>query len=321
MFKREKVLRQIDVELAYGIRDFEFTGGEPSECRDLRFYCEYVKSRSPESRIAVITNGGLHASDVWDVIDEVLISYHSGMEPVDHTVFPAGSTFAKVLKTAETARKYGVMIRTNTVVASFNVGRLGAIVDDLISSVKPEIVNFLPINLFDESEKYGMRRYIDYELARPVLKAAVDSLSEKLPETLAYIRYMPYCGMSGYEKHIVGTMQHAYDWFDWNIELSGINLLNLMDRYEDDGELLAEIRKRGAERFRNAASNVNFFYEKSDKCLKCRYFMICDGVEKTPGHELLKFIRPEPGPYVKNMLEFLENSTEVKYISKYGRKR
>lgn len=289
MFDREKVIRQIDVELSYGIRDFEITGGEPSECRDLRFYCEYIKEKSPRSRIAIITNGGLCNSDVWDVIDEVLISYHSGRDPVDKSVFPHGSTFDKVLKTAETARKHGVLLRTNTVAASFNLEKLDGITDDIASYIKPDIVNFLPVNLFDESGKYGMRRYIDYGGLRPVLKNSVDVLRNRLPKTLVFIRYMPYCGMTGYEKHLVGTMQHAYDWFDWNIELSGTNLLQLMDKYPADGELLSEIRRRGAARFKNAAADRNFFYEKSNACLKCRYFIICDGMEKTPEHNLLKF--------------------------------
>jgi molybdenum cofactor biosynthesis enzyme MoaA len=43
MFEKAYVLRQIDVEIAYGITDFEITGGEPSECEELRYYCEYIK--------------------------------------------------------------------------------------------------------------------------------------------------------------------------------------------------------------------------------------------------------------------------------------
>jgi len=101
MFEPEKVRRQIDLLLAYGVRDFEITGGEPSECRDLRGYCEYIKKKSPNSKIAVITNGGLHASPVWDVIDEVLLSYHLGRDSsgADMSYFPRGCTYEKALKT------------------------------------------------------------------------------------------------------------------------------------------------------------------------------------------------------------------------------
>jgi molybdenum cofactor biosynthesis enzyme MoaA len=76
MFDFEQVKNQIDFEYEYGIRDFEITGGEPSESLILRDICKYIKEKDNTSKIAIITNGGLFNSDVWDLIDEVLISYH-----------------------------------------------------------------------------------------------------------------------------------------------------------------------------------------------------------------------------------------------------
>ena len=59
MFDLDFIKRQIDFEYDYGIRDFEITGGEPSEYRLLREVCEYIKFKGEKCRIAVITNGGL----------------------------------------------------------------------------------------------------------------------------------------------------------------------------------------------------------------------------------------------------------------------
>ena len=76
MFDFDFIRRQIDFKYAYGIRDFEISGGEPSEYAELRRICEYIKQKDSNSKIAIITNGGLWKSQIWDIIDEVLVSYH-----------------------------------------------------------------------------------------------------------------------------------------------------------------------------------------------------------------------------------------------------
>jgi len=93
MFNRDYVIKQINLLLKYGIKDIEITGGEPSESKDLQFYCEYIKQKSPKSKIAIITNGGLYNSNVWNFIDEVLVSYHSSKSFNDLKIFPNGNTF------------------------------------------------------------------------------------------------------------------------------------------------------------------------------------------------------------------------------------
>lgn len=150
MFEPAVVRRQVDLLAAYGIRDFEITGGEPSECPGLRGYCEYIKGKSPSGRIAVITNGGLFASDVWDLADEVLLSYHLGRNTAgaDMSYFPRGCTYGKASKTAALAKRNGRLLRVNIVVGTFNARALDSVVDD-VAEFGPAIVNFLPVNLFD----------------------------------------------------------------------------------------------------------------------------------------------------------------------------
>lgn len=198
MFDFELIKKQIDFEYEYGIRDFEITGGEPSEYKDIRKVCEYIKEKDSNSKIAIITNGGLFGCDVWDLLDEVLISYHLGknVTGADMTIFPRGSTFKKVLRTIEKARENNVFIRTNTVLGTFNLGNVDEIVKDLIS-FKPRIINFLPVNLFDEAT--SMLSFIDYRELRPIIKRTIDVLKDSLPNTLVFVRYMPFCDMEGYE--------------------------------------------------------------------------------------------------------------------------
>lgn len=320
MFSRDFVIRQIDLELSYGIKDFEITGGEPSECEDLRYYCEYIKKRSPQSKIAIITNGGLWKSNVWGLIDEVLISYHLSKDYKEYSkeMFPLGSTFEKVMETVEKARKNNVLIRTNTVIGSFNYKCIDLIVDDIVKYIKPEIINFLPVNLFDEAEKYGMERYIDYDKVRNIIKREIDFLKIQLPNTLVFVRYIPFCDMIGYEEYIVGTLQHIYDFFDWNVELSGCNMIDLLNKYKTNGEILSYLGKYSSRSVEMAQVSIKDGYEKTNDCLKCRYYMICDGVESTKTHNLIKYIKPTPGKMIRNYLEFLKNKTENKYKEIYG---
>lgn len=308
----EEIERQIDFEYEYGIRDFEITGGEPSEYKDLRKICEYIKQKDGNSKIAVITNGGLCAKDVWDIIDEVLLSYHLEGNPktFDHDMFPLGSTYEKASKCVDKANENGVFLRTNTVVGSFNLENLPFIVDDLLV-FKPRIVNFLPVNLF--SEATGMGRYIDYTKLRPILKHQIDRIRENLPDTLVFARYMPFCDMEGYEKHVVGYLQHIYDWFDWNVELGGTELLDRVK--EKPHEIFG---RYGRDSMKSALSNRETFYEKERECITCKYNIICDGVEKFGG-KLKDQIVPSIGKMVLNPMHFIQTSTKKLYDKIYGR--
>lgn len=317
MFEPSYVLRQIDLLLAYGIHDIEFTGGEPSECKHLREYCEYVKAKSSTSKIAVITNGGLWTSDVWDLIDEVLVSYHLSKDDAayDKMLFPHGCTFNKVEKTVQKAHQLGKIVRTNTVLGSFNNKSLDLIVNDLIS-LKPSIVNFLPVNLFDGAR--NMESYINYSMLRPALKNAIDKIESALPGVLVLIRYMPFCEMNGYEHHILGTLHHMFDWFDWNIELSGQYLLSYLEKFATNEEALAWLGKYGSRSFDIARDCIHHNYEKSSKCIGCKYYMICDGVEKTHDHRLLDCIVPTKGEPIKNFMQYIGTSISDFYRKRYN---
>lgn len=318
MFDRSYVLRQIDLELSYGITDFEITGGEPSECNDLVFYCKYIKERLPNSKIAIITNGGLWKNEeVWKYIDEVLVSYHVSKSDteIDKKMFPLGCTYDKVKKTIDKAKAFNKLVRTNTVIGTFNVDSLNLIVDDL-ANFKPNIINFLPINLFDNAT--DMEQYIDYYKLRPVLKRSIDVLKDRLPSTLVFARFMPYCDMERYEQHIIDSWQHMFDWFDWNPELCGYYLLEYLDKYKTNEEILKYLGKFGTRSLERSYDCIEHHYEKSEKCLKCKYYIICDGMEKSASNRLFKDIVPSEGKMIKDPMFFLKTSIQDKYKEIYG---
>lgn len=302
MFDISKITEQIDFEYAYGIRDFELTGGEPAEHTQLREVCEYIKNKDNSSKIAVITNGSLYAANVWDLIDEVLVSYHISKNPIayDKNMFPKGSTWNKVKKTVDKAKASNVLVRTNTVVGTFNLNMLNDIVSDLIE-LQPRIVNFLPVNIFDQAA--DMSSYIDYNKLRPLLKAAIDALKQNISDVDIYVRYMPLCEMEGYEKHILGQVQHIYDWFDWNRELDGTHILDLV---KDQNLALHKLGNYGSTSL-NAALNIRSnFYDKPKQCISCKFYLICDGIEKTNNICLDKYAKPVHGKLITNPFQYFQ---------------
>lgn len=302
MFDFQKIKQQIDFEYEYGIREFEITGGEPSEYTQLRNVCEYIIEKDSSCKLCIITNGGLYNSDVWDLIDEVLISYHLGRNTnsYDKTMFPLGSTYDKVKKTIDKANENNVFVRTNTVVGTFNAAYLDTIVDDLIE-FNPRIVNFLPVNIFDEAK--DMVSCIDYSMFRDCIKHAIDKLNANI-DTQIFVRYMPFCCMAGYEKYIVGTLQHIYDKHDWNVELDGVDIL---DKAANKEKSLAKLGSYGSTSIATALQIRKNSYEKTLKCVACKYNILCDGVEKTEDKSLLKYIEPNNGKLIKNILYFLNS--------------
>lgn len=55
-----------------------------------------IKTKSPGSKVAVITNGtAALRDDIVDAVDEVLLSYHLGRKSIgfDKDMFPLGTTW------------------------------------------------------------------------------------------------------------------------------------------------------------------------------------------------------------------------------------
>lgn len=319
MFPLENIKRQIDFKLKYGIVDFEITGGEPGEFKSLVSVCKYIKSASPRSRIAVITNGSLVSQpECLEYVDEVLLSYHlSRRQHVDEAFFPLGCTWTKIKRLSDLANQSGCLVRTNTVLGTFNLDGIQEIVEDLVE-ISPKIINFLPVNLFDQAS--DLAKFIDYQSLRPKLKFLVDQLKSFLPNSLIFIRYMPFCDMEGYQKHIVGYLQHIYDWFDWNVELGGSDFLDKLKQL-GESKYLESLGEYGSTSLKAALDSRNSFYSKSIKCLRCKYQLICDGIEsKIPASKIDDFAVPSRDfcKIYKNPLEFIGETSKKLYDQLYN---
>ena len=298
MFSLDFVKKQIDFKYSYGIRDFEITGGEPGEYNQLRQVCEYIKAKDQNSKIAIITNGSVWKSNIWDVIDEVLVSYHLSRfaKHFNAQFFPLGSTYDKVRRVVDLAHSSNVLLRTNSVIGTFNLDDV-ALIDDLLC-FRPQIINFLPLNLFDDASNLSM--FIDYDKFGHTMDMFISKIHEILPKTLVFIRYVPMCVVEKHIDKVVGHVQHIYDWFDWNVELNGISVIEYSQNNKNLGLY-------GSTSVSEALRSQQSLYEKTNECLNCKYFLICDGVEKNYG--LTQYIKPQHGMIVKNILAYLNNKT------------
>ena len=315
MLPIEQIKSQIDFKIAYGIHDFEITGGEPGEFPLLLDVCRYIRDICPIAKIAVISNGSIFTfgPDLFKLIDEVLLSYHCSRNScVDKLFFPNGCTWNKIQKSTNLAKEFGCMVRTNTVIGTFNLSDIDNLVQDLCE-LEPKIINFLPVNLFDQAD--DLANFIDYTALRTPLKRAITTIKEKNPKTLVYARYMPFCDMEGYEKHIVGHLQHIYDWFDWNVELGGAEIISNI-ALNGAGALQERLGSYGSHSIEEALSIRKLLYSKPKKCLNCKFQLICDGFEKQIPLEKQEEFAVLPNlktTIIKNPLEFsqLESSKDL----------
>lgn len=67
---------------------------------------------------------------------------------------------------------------------------------------------------------------------------------------------------------------------------------------------LTQLGLYGSKSIEAALKNRDIFYTKTNECLRCKYYIICDGVEKTANNELTKYIQPLSGKIIKNILKF-----------------
>ena len=311
MFDLSFIQKQVLFLHEYGVEDYEITGGEPGEHKQLEEICKFIKQVNPSAKVAVITNGSIFIRDIFGIADEVLISYHLSKKSsnYDKCIFPNGCTWDKVSKTVTKARSNNMIVRTNTVLGTFNLSCIESIVDDIIE-LSPDIVNFLPVNLFEQS--YDMYKHIDYNMLRTCLKLAIDKISIALPNVLVLVRYMPFCCMEGYEQHILGHVQHVFDQFDWMPEVSGIEHLDKLDN-----SFLKQLGRCGSTSVQAALQARRQLYTKNHNCMKCKYYMMCDGVEKTSSHCLEKFIHPSSGKLESDPMKYIGNTILEKYKKLY----
>jgi len=288
------IKKDLDFAFRYGIREVDFSGGEPTIHPQLADLIQYAKRKGFE-KTSIITNGivlanmGYYKGLADAGLDETLFSLQ-GWDDNSHDSFVnVKGSFKRMMTAIENAADLGLKIRTNTVVHKKNYRDLGKICK-LIVPFNPVQVNFIAVNDWQCAGKLFGNFACSYAEMSPCLKESCDFLSSYLENI--NVRYIPFCMMLGYEKYVCDIMQIKYDPYEWlpwvrtMLEkhyrwylvagLIGYGLLTCQNharlfrsKFKDflDDCIINGIRKYG--------------YRQNQECRSCRYQLICDGLERT----------------------------------------
>ena len=259
-----KVLEQLDFVHNYGIKDIEFTGGEPSIDPNWFNWLQYASKKF--RHISTITNGYKFKDYNFTKksrdcgLSEILFSLHGYDEESHEKITRKKGSWNDILKAIKNAKKLHIITRINVTVCNLNYQYLERQVP-LLNKIKPLGLNYIALNYWEDA--IHNNNDIPYELIGEHIEKAINSL-DKTNIKYINIRYLPFCFIHRkYHKYVCGWHQHTYDYWDWNNALKVLPSLKIT---LNSTEYANEIR--------------NSVYSKKNECIKCKYVAICDGIEK-----------------------------------------
>ncbi len=313
-YTSEQIRRMLDIAREYGIRDIDFSGGEPTLRKDLPELIAYART-SGFRQICVITNGTRTGDSVVfrslaDAgLNEILVSIHGHTAATHNALVHGSDPFPKVLATLEHANSLGIRLRTNTVVNKLNYSNLPDIAK-LIARFRPVASNFICFNDWVHAATVTDRIAVRYSEVAHLLKQSIDYLNDFVPKVT--VRYIPFCFMEGYERHVCNLSQNLYDTDEWIdsvkrlvTDLDSPRLQNYFSSLNESWQRYAEeliplldpddvalVRARGDRPFDTFDPSLAVIahvvenhakrhtYVKSPACMQCSRDKICDGLEK-----------------------------------------
>jgi len=277
LFSLDLIEGQLKEFKEYGIKDVDFSGGEPTihpKLPEMISMAEKMGFR----KICVISNG-IRFSDIdlmkkcFDKgMNDVLFSLH-GDSDINDSIMGVKGSFLKCVTSIQNANEIGIKPRVNTVISKIsykNLPKLG------------KIINSLPVfnhNIIGFRHCYykvgaGDKDTVSHSEMSPYL---VECLSHEKNIEFLNVRYVPFCFAIGYEKHMTNYPQKMYDPLEWN------NALLFFIDYNKDAKFCKFDYDRQCDKteMNNRGVNSNrFLYKKTEKCMKCKNLLICDGFEE-----------------------------------------
>lgn len=281
----EIIQKRIDTLYDLGCRDFDLSGGESTVHPDFFKILEYLNKLNV--KISCLTNGStFHNMDylkkAYDFgLNDILFSLHSVYETHDKMVGKSNA-YKKIIKAIENAKQLNILVRFNSTITDINYKLVDNEYFDVVESLNPFEMNFLPLNYFSQNHN---SQGLNYEVILEPIKRFIDKSKIKLIN----VRYVPFCHMVGYEKHVVGYYQHLFDIYDWNLAY-----------YEYKESSIENLKSQ-------AALNRKMSYMKIDACKSCKYFYICDGIEPQVIKNFSESFKPVVGEKIKNVLFYRQN--------------
>ena len=192
-----------------------------------------------------------------------------------------------------------------------------------IRKVKGDIICFLDDDsLPQKCISFSFKELIlPYSEISSPLKEACNFLEKNLENI--NIRYVPFCFFLGYEKYICGHFQVLYDPFEWDpyvrVRLekhyppfAWIFMIGYGAFKKRDFSLIKEKKYREFLNQCIVTSIRVYGYAKAKKCKECRYFYLCDGVEKSYAKKMgLDELKPVKGERIKEYHYFRKHLFKI----------
>jgi MoaA/NifB/PqqE/SkfB family radical SAM enzyme len=264
----EVIKERVDYLVSCGITEVDLSGGESSIHKNWFEILHYCTSNN--LNISTLSNGSRFCDETFirdsfnHGLKEILFSVHGYDEESHDRIVGRQGAFKKMVTAIKNANRLGMIVRVNCTITNDNYTHLNTKYVDLIKELKPEQLNFLTLNYWSTAS--GLETF-SYSESTPQIKSAIDQLNGIVPEIV--VRYTPYCYMKGYEKYVCGVYQHIHDVKDWNIAL-----------YHYDIKPSDYIKTPLEYLYKRAQGNRVHTYYKKEECKRCRFYKICDGVEK-----------------------------------------
>lgn len=259
----EDVKRKVDSLYNYGFRQFDLTGGEPSIRKDFFDILDYCKKYG---EVSCLSNGYKFADLQFckdaqqHGLNEVLFSVHGSNSQQHDAIVGHQGAFERILQAIKNCKSLGYRVRINCTVTEKNANTLASEYPDLINPLDVFEVNFIVVNYFSDNKDFPGQ---SLELITNAIKCCIDKLSCKLIN----VRYVPYCYMQGYEKHVTGYYQLVYDVYDWNLTSY---------RHHDNMPVSTDMHR---DQYNDAKRMRCDGFHKTEACKECKYFYICDGIK------------------------------------------
>lgn len=293
----ETIKERVDMIHSYGIDEIDLSGGESSIHKDWFAILDYCSTKF--KNISCLSNGSAFSNEKFLLqskqhgLKEILFSLHGYNESVhDHIVGRVGA-WVKINRAIDLCKKHDIKVRINCTVYQKNYANLTQYAE-VIKRILPFEVNFLTLNHWDASKTF--EAITDYVGLTDNIKRCIDLIKDDV--SLINVRYTPYCYMTGYEKYVCNQYQHIYDIYDWNKEIYNYNL-DVTKSYTHNQKI--DLAYAQARHDRLDA------YKKPLACVRCKFFNICDGIEK-PSH--VKVI-PQRGEKITDVNAFRKDFYDV----------
>jgi len=265
----DTILKRVDYLHGYGIEQIDLSGGESSIDKNWFEILDYCNTRF--KHISCLSHGGrFHKMEFAKKskehgLKEVLFSVHGSNAEIHDEITERKGSFDRIMQAIENCQQIGIIIRINCTVFKPLLEHEYA---TLIRHIKPVQLNFIAINFWEDNEDFRKLDTEEYKVLSDSIIRCIDLLKDDVDEI--NVRYTPLCYMPGYEKYVVGHIQHVYDLRDWNKAM--------YDRGIDTNVPYTDEQKH-QQAFDAACSDRLRYYHKNVNCAKCKYFYVCDGID------------------------------------------